>query len=115
MYPEYDFLNLNEYDFLDDWEKSIISFLRKGTLADDKILVVCNFAPVPRYKYQLGVPCGGFWKEVLNSDAKEYGGSGHGNLGGVEAISVPDSDKNFSLTITIPPLGILFFKTENKS
>ena len=49
----------------------------------------CNFTPVPRHNYRVGVPTGGFWQEVLNSDAVEYGGSGHGNLGGMEAAPIP--------------------------
>ena len=95
-----------------DWDQSIISFLRKGRSKDDRILVVGNFTPVPRYNYRVGVPAGGYWKEMLNSDAREYGGSGHGNVGGVEATPVPFHGKYYSLTLTLPPLGILFFKWE---
>ncbi|MEK6528160.1 MAG: 1,4-alpha-glucan branching protein GlgB, partial [Nitrospirota bacterium] len=72
-----------------DWEQSIISFIRKGKDPDKKILVVCNLTPVPRYGYRLGVPSGGFWKEILNSDSEIYGGSGQGNFGGQEASSIP--------------------------
>ena len=53
------------------------------------MLVACNFTPVPRHNYRVGVPTGGFWQEVLNSDALDYGGSGHGNLGGLEADAHP--------------------------
>jgi 1,4-alpha-glucan branching enzyme len=95
-----------------DWEKSIISFLRKGKTPGDAILVVCNFTPVIRYNYRVGVPRGGYWKEVLNSDAGEYGGSGQGNLGGVDATTVPCHGRGYSLPLVIPPLGILFFKSE---
>jgi len=95
-----------------NWEESIISFLRKGRNSGELILVVCNFTPVPRYNYRIGVPKGGYWKEVLNSDAKEYGGSGHGNIGGIEASAVPAYGKYYSLSLTLPPLGILFFKHE---
>lgn len=94
-----------------DWEKSIISFLRKGRSAKDTMLIVCNFTPVPRFNYRVGVPSGGYWKEVLNSDAREYGGSGHGNLGGVEATPVPYHGKYNSLSLTLPPLAVLFFKS----
>jgi 1,4-alpha-glucan branching enzyme len=93
-----------------DWEKSIISFLRKGKTTGDYILVVCNFTPVIRYNYRVGVPTGGHWKEVLNSDAGEYGGSGQGNIGGVDATSVPYHGRNHSLRLTLPPLGMMFFK-----
>lgn len=89
---------------------SVISFMRKGRGDDDIILVVCNFTPVPRLEYRIGVPCPGFWRELLNSDAKEYGGSGFGNFGGVEATPIPWHGRPYSLGITLPPLGVLFFK-----
>jgi len=95
-----------------DWEKSIISFIRKGRSTSDIVLVVCNFTPVPRYNYRIGVPTGGFWREVLNSDAKEYGGKGFGNFGGVEAAQIPSHGRRYSLSLTLPPLGILFLKTK---
>jgi 1,4-alpha-glucan branching enzyme len=95
-----------------DWEGSTISFLRRGKSTDDIFLVVCNLTPVPRRNYRMGVPREGFWKEVLNSDAKIYGGSGHGNFGGVEATPVSSHGKYHSLSLTLPPLGVLFFKNE---
>lgn len=95
-----------------DWQKSIISFLRKGKTPGDYLLVVCNFTPVVRYNYRVGVPAGGYWKEVLNSDADEYGGSGQGNLGGVDATHVPYHGRYYSLPLIVPPLGIIFFKNE---
>ena len=95
-----------------DWEKSIISFLRKGKTTGDYLLVVCNFTPVIRYDYRVGVPTGGYWKEVLNSDAGEYGGSGHGNLGGINAMPVPYHGRYHSFSLIVPPLGIIFFKNE---
>ena len=95
-----------------DWEKSIISFLRKGKTTDDYLLVVCNFTPVIRYNYRVGVPTGGHWKEVLNSDAGEYGGSGQGNFGGVDATPVPYHGRYHSFPLIVPPLGIIFFKNE---
>ncbi|HKT36333.1 MAG TPA: 1,4-alpha-glucan branching protein GlgB, partial [Nitrospira sp.] len=72
-----------------DAESSVISLLRKGATTHDLLLVVCNFTPVPRSNYRIGVPRGGYWQEVLNSDAMLYGGGGWGNLGGVEAAPVP--------------------------
>jgi len=74
------------------------------------VLVVCNFTPLPRFNYRLGVPAGGFWKELLNSDAQEYGGSGLGNLGGVEAEENSYHGRPYSLNITLPPLAVVFFK-----
>jgi 1,4-alpha-glucan branching enzyme len=99
-----------EWTDLHDWEHSIISFFRRGDGPDDLMLVVCNFTPVTHANYRLGVPCGGFWHEALNSDAAIYGGSGQGNLGGVEAAPVPAHGRYHSLSLTLPPLGILFLK-----
>lgn len=98
-----------------DWEGSIISFLRKGRNTSDLFLIVCNFTPVPRQNYRAGVPRGGFWREVLNSDARTYGGSGYGNFGGLEASPVPSHGRFYSLSLTLPPLGVVFFKNEHES
>jgi 1,4-alpha-glucan branching enzyme len=99
-----------EWVDISDWQKSIISFIRKGKTPGDVVLVVCNFTPVTRYNYRIGVPADGIWQEVLNSDAKEYGGSGQGNLGVVEASPIPMHGRDFSLSLTLPPLGVLFLK-----
>jgi 1,4-alpha-glucan branching enzyme len=88
---------------------SIFSFLRKSRRGDP-ILVVCNFTPVVRINYRVGVPHGGYWREMLNSDSDLYWGSGQGNAGGAQAEPVPQHGRPFSLNITIPPLGILYFK-----
>lgn len=93
-----------------DAEQSVISLMRKGESASDVVVVVANFTPVPRLNYRVGVPHGGCWQEILNSDAKEYGGSGHGNMGIVEAAPVPDHGRFYSLALTVPPLGIIFLK-----
>jgi 1,4-alpha-glucan branching enzyme len=94
-----------------DAQKSIISFLRRDKSGTCTLVVVCNFTPVPRHNYRVGVPHGGFWKEVLNSDAKEYGGSGQGNLGGVEASPASFYGKyDHSLSITLPPLATVIFR-----
>ncbi len=95
-----------------DWEQSVVSFLRKGKKSEDLLLVACNFTSVPRVNYRMGVPRKGPWKEVLNSDAKEYGGSGMRNLGGMEAASVPFHGRNYSISLTLPPLGIVFLVNE---
>jgi 1,4-alpha-glucan branching enzyme len=89
-----------------------VSLLRKGKLPDDMLLVVCNFTPVPRIGYRVGVPSGGFWRELLNSDGKEYGGSGVGNMGGTAARQEPVHGRPFSLTLSLPPLGAVFFTPE---
>lgn len=100
------------FDWVDcnDWENSIISLIRKGKNAEETVLIACNFTPVPRYNYRLGVPTAGFWKEVLNSDAGEYGGSNLGNFGGVNADEIPCHGHDFSVSLTLPPLGVVFFK-----
>ncbi len=111
---ELDF-ELTGFEWIDfcDWEKSVISFIRKGKSTDDVVLAVCNLTPIPRYNYRIGVPRGGFWKEVLNSDAREYGGSGHWNFGGLVASPIPFHGREHSLSLTLPPLGVIFFKNES--
>ena len=96
----------------DDADSSTVTLIRKGKSSATIILVVCNFTPVPRYSYRLGSPRGGFWQEILNSDASEYGGSNMGNLGGVEAVPVGLHGRAHSLTITLPPLSVSFFKNQ---
>jgi 1,4-alpha-glucan branching enzyme len=93
-----------------DVEHSAVSLIRKGRSGDDIIVVVCNFTPVTHFNYTIGVPSPGFWKELLNSDARQYGGSGQGNSGGVEAAPVRFHGRPYSLTITLPPLSALFLK-----
>ncbi len=95
-----------------DSDQSVLSFLRKGRALDDFALVVFNFTPVPRLKYRVGVPRARGWREVLNSDAKEYGGSGCGNLGRIEATTTPFHSRPYSLNLTLPPLAVLFFRNE---
>src|SRR5436190_1959383 len=92
-----------------DWEQSVIAFQRQAPDAPP-IVVVCNFTPVPRTNYRVGVPHGGHWVEALNSDAPFYGGSGMGNFGGVEAAPMPYEDMSHSLNLTLPPLSALLFK-----
>ena len=93
-----------------DWQQSVISFIRKGKNPEDTILVVYNFMPAERHDYRIGVPCGGYWKEILNSNANEYGGTGLGNSMGVNAESIPYHKRGFSLNLKLPPLTALFFK-----
>lgn len=93
-----------------DSEQSVVSLMRHGKSTDEVILVVCNFTPLPRYNYRVGVPTGGFWHELLNSDALDYSGSGMGNLGGVVAEPINQHNQPYSLNLTLPPLAIAFFK-----
>jgi 1,4-alpha-glucan branching enzyme len=95
-----------------DAEQSLVTLIRRGRSTDDLILVACNFTPVVRDNYRIGVPRPGLWREVLNSDAGEYWGSGHGNFGGVEAAPFGAHGHPFSIMITVPPLGVVFFKSE---
>ncbi|HSU81271.1 MAG TPA: 1,4-alpha-glucan branching protein GlgB [Thermoanaerobaculia bacterium] len=107
--------NPEGFEWIDgsDAEHSVIAFLRRSTATpDEPIAVVFNFTPVPRENYRIGVPGRGYWREILNSDAAEYGGSGKGNMGGVEAAPVPMHGKTHSLTLALPPLGVLFLKRE---
>ena len=97
-----------------DSESSTVSWLRKAPEAERAVLAVCNFTPIPRSGYRVGVPAGGIWREILNSDSSHYGGSGMGNAGGFEAESVPFHDRPFSLLLTLPPLGICFFRHEGE-
>ena len=92
-----------------DTENSVVSMMRRGKSEETLVVVVLNFTPIPRYNYQIGVPRGGEWREVLNSDADLYGGSAQGNMGGIEAAPIPLHGRKWSLTLTIPPLGAVFF------
>jgi 1,4-alpha-glucan branching enzyme len=91
---------------------SVLAFARRTAAGanDAPVVVICNFTPVPRQNYRLGVPHGGHWSELLNSDALIYGGSGQGNLGGIEAAPIPASGRFHSLNTTLPPLGMVVFK-----
>ena len=91
---------------------STISLLRRGKSTKGNVVVVCNFTPVPRMSYRLGVPQGGFWRELLNSDATEYGGSGLGNLGGVQAEEIESHGRAHSITLTLPPLAALYLRAD---
>ena len=90
-----------------DEQSTIVSFLRRGMPDDDPLLFVCNFTPVERVGYRIGVPRDGQWRELLNSDAKHYGGRGLGNLGAVRADTAALHGREHSLELTLPPLGVL--------
>ena len=95
-----------------DSEQSTLSWLRRG--GGDTVAVICNFTPVPRQNYRIGVPHAGSWRELLNSDAPLYGGSGQGNLGGLDSRPVRWHGHAQSLNVTLPPLSILVFKLEGR-
>jgi 1,4-alpha-glucan branching enzyme len=96
----------------DDSDASVVSFLRRGREAGDFLVFVCNFTPVVREGYRLGVPRGGFYRERINTDATIYGGSNAGNAGNVLAEAVPTHGHPFSLRITLPPLATLVFRPD---
>ncbi len=96
----------------DDSEQSVISLIRHGFEGDQDIVAAFNFTPVPRTNYLIGADAGGFWTEILNSDAEIYGGSGQGNMGRVEAAPISQHGRRFALNLTIPPLGAVFLRRE---
>ncbi len=98
-----------EWLVADAAEDSVLAFLRKGRDPADLVLVVANHTPTPHENYRIGVPGLGRWREALNSDAEAYGGSGWGNLGGVDATPVPMHGRPFSVNLTLPPLAVVFF------
>jgi 1,4-alpha-glucan branching enzyme len=98
-----------EWIDLHDSEKNVLSFLRKAP-DGHQIAIVCNFSPVVRTNYRFGAPAAGLWKELFNSDALQYGGSGQGNFGGVDAVPIPLHGRPYSLTVTLPPLAAVFFE-----
>ncbi|MBN1962935.1 MAG: 1,4-alpha-glucan branching protein GlgB [Deltaproteobacteria bacterium] len=91
-----------------DAASSVVFFMRYGNNNTPPVLIACNFTPAMRENYRVGVPVGGVWKELLNSDAKEFSGSGVGNLGQVTADKIPWHGRPHSVRLTLPPLGILF-------
>ncbi len=93
-----------------DSEQSVVSFYRLSGPGADPILVVCNFTPVPRHNYRIGVVRPGFWTEILNTDATVYAGSGQGNLGGLDTVPVAAHGELQSLNLVLPPLAVVGFK-----
>jgi 1,4-alpha-glucan branching enzyme len=95
-----------------DTQSSVLAYMRKGEKPEDVAIVVCNFTPMPRDNYRIGVPRGGVWLERLNSDGSDYGGSGIGNFGRVEAAPLPAHGRYNSLTLRLPPLAVLILTPE---
>ena len=95
-----------------DSQQSVLSLLRKDPGGGPPVAFVGNFTPVPRTAYRIGVPVAGRWQEFLNSDGREYGGKGWGNLGGVEAEEVAAHGRPHSLNLTLPGLAALFLRPE---
>jgi 1,4-alpha-glucan branching enzyme len=111
--------SLHEIDFegagfswidCNDNENSVVSLLRRARNPDDFTVLLVNFTPVPRESYIIGVPAGGWYREVLNSDAAMYGGSNVGNGGGIMAEEGETHGFGYSLSLTVPPLGFVLLK-----
>jgi 1,4-alpha-glucan branching enzyme len=96
----------------DDTLQSTFSMVRKGRSNRNTMLIVCNFTPLPRYNYRVGVPLAGYWREVLNSDGAVYGGGGIGNLGGTGTEPIAFHGRPYSLDLTLPPLAAVYFRYE---
>ena len=110
----------NDYDWngfqwvaLDDYQKSVIAFRR---IAEDgsEILCVCNFQPVTREKYRVGVPVYGVYKEVFNSESEEWGGTGIGNPGEIKAKNGKEHELDYHIVLTLPPLGVCYYQLEKE-
>ncbi len=95
-----------------DAATSVLSCLRRATNPQDFIVAVCNFTPVTRENYRVGVPRPGFYREILNTDSNYYGGSDVGNSGGVQAEPIPWNDRPYSLNLRLPPLAAMYFKPQ---
>jgi 1,4-alpha-glucan branching enzyme len=93
-------------------DMSVIAFLRKAPGDGAPLLVVCNFTPLPRENFMVGVPSRGTWREILNTDAREYGGSGWGNLGSVESVPVTTHGRLESVSLSLPPLAAIVLRLE---
>jgi 1,4-alpha-glucan branching enzyme len=89
---------------------SVLSFLRRAKNADNFVVVVCNFTPVLREEYRVGVPRAGFYREILNTDSKFYEGTDAGNAGGVSAEPIPWNNRPYSIKLRLPPLAVMYFK-----
>jgi len=98
-----------------DTENSVLSFVRQSADLRNRLLVALNLTPVLRTGYRLGVPAGGFWREVLNSDSGTYGGGNHGNLGGIHAEPWRSHGQPFSASLALPPLSAVVFKHEGEA
>jgi 1,4-alpha-glucan branching enzyme len=93
-----------------NWQDSVLAFVRRAAAPDDFLVVCCNFTPVPREGYRLGVPRGGVYDEVFNGDSTFYGGGNLGNAGALEARAEPHHGREHSVSLTLPPLAVVVLK-----
>jgi 1,4-alpha-glucan branching enzyme len=96
----------------DDADQSVYAWVRFGAPTDAPLAIISNFTPVPRLNYRIGLPKPGRWREILNSDAHSYGGSGYGNFGSVIAQDIPSHGYPYSAEIAIPPLATIYFQSD---
>jgi 1,4-alpha-glucan branching enzyme len=108
---DFDWTGFQWIDF-SDAENSVISFCRKAKDPHNVVVCICNFTPVPRYQYRIGVPTSGWYRELLNSDAEAYGGTNMGNGGGVMAEPITSHNFANSVSLTLPPLSVVFLKAD---
>jgi len=108
-YPGFEWIHMG------DWEKSILVFARKDPTDDSVVMAACNFTPTPQHQYRIGTICPGLWKEIINTDAQVYGGSGFGNGGQIRSVPVPYHGRDHSLLLNLPPLGVLLLKWDPAS
>ncbi|THJ18069.1 MAG: 1,4-alpha-glucan branching protein GlgB [Nitrospira sp. CG24B] len=108
---DFDWSGFQWIDF-SDADNSVIAYLRKANSTQAAIVCLCNFTPMPRHHYRIGVPESGWYRELVNTDGIAYGGSNMGNGGGVHATDTPSHSFPCSLTITLPPLSILLLKRQ---
>jgi 1,4-alpha-glucan branching enzyme len=101
-----------EWIAADDAAHSVVAFVRKGSDESQAVIAVFNFTPVPRHNYRVGVSQPGLYREIVNTDAKEYGGSGQGNMGEVIAAPVPFHGRPHSLNLNLPPLAAVYLKRQ---
>ncbi len=122
LYHDYDALYYNDQDPMgfewiscDDPQSSIVSFIRRGSTTKNQLLFVCNFTPVDRDGFIVGVPCPGNYEEILNSDAEEFGGYGRMNAKSIKAAPEPWNGKDYSITMHLPPLSVVVFRYDYKA
>ncbi len=104
------------FEWLDpnDQAASVLTFLRRAKDPENFIVAVCNFTPVTRLAYRVGVPRPGYYREILNTDSRYYGGSDVGNDGGVNAQPIPWNDRPYSIQLRLPPLAVMYFKLQRE-
>lgn len=122
IYQKYDAMYANDYDTMgfewmscDNAEMSVVSFVRRGKTAKDQLLFICNFTPVERKDFMVGVPCDGTYTRILSSDDKRFGGSGNGKDKTLKAKREECDNKDYSLELTLPPLSVLVYKFDYKA